>query len=146
MRYAFLLPILAAVALALGCDQPLRAYRPPADLSQVRQAAAVIAEGTLARVDEGEHHPLPERYWSLEGDIGYRCVVDLKNTLKVTKPVKGAGPQADSLVFWYLAACVKSEPLGNVEVTSSILKPGDRLRVYLEKRGDKLWLIGHEKL
>jgi hypothetical protein len=115
-------------------------------LTPVRQTAAVIAEGTLAAVVEGEHHPLPEKYWSLEGDMGYRCVVDLKNTLKVTRAVKGAAAPADSLVFWYFAPCIRSEPLGNVEVTSRAVKPGDRVRVYLEKRGDKLWLIGHEKL
>jgi hypothetical protein len=140
----FLLP--AACVLLFGCDQPLKAYRSPDDLAPIRQAAAVIAEGTVAAVDEGDHHPLPEKYWSLEGDIGYRCVVELKNTLKVTRAVKGVEAPADSLVFWYHAPCIQSLPLGNVEVTSHPLKPGDRVRVYLEKRGDKYWLIGHEKL
>jgi hypothetical protein len=146
MRIACLIAILAAGVLSLGCDQPLRAYRSPTDLAEVRQAATVIAEGTVSAVEEGEHHPLPERYWTLEGDIGYRCIVDLKNTLKVTRAVKGVEASDAPLVFWYLAPCVKPEPLGNVEVTRRAAKPGDRVRVYLEKRGDKLWLIGHEKL
>jgi len=146
MRTASLFLLPAACVLLLGCDQPLKAYRSPDDLAPVRQAAAVIAEGTLAVVNEGDHHPLPEEYWSLEGDMGYRCVVELKNALKLTRAVKGVAAPADSLAFWYFAPCVRSEPLGNVEVTSRILKPGDRLRVYLEKRGDKYWLIGHEKL
>ncbi|HUU93981.1 MAG TPA: hypothetical protein VM238_22540 [Phycisphaerae bacterium] len=139
----------AAAACAAGCAAPtVRPYRSMHDIERARSQAGLIVQGEVMGTEPLDVHPVANPYpHPLDplGQIITEYAVRTRVTVRPTEVIKGSADPAEPVSFWLYSPSHANEPDVLLDRSLSLVMTGDKLRVFLERRGVAWWLIAHER-
>jgi len=139
----------AATVFAGGCAVPtVRPYQSMRDVERARSRADLIVQGEVIGTEPGEVVPVanpdPHPFDPL-GQIITEYAVRTQVTVQPTEVLKGSAAPDEPVSFWLYSPTHAIDPDVLLGRSLPPVMAGDKLRVFLERRGAAWWLIAHER-
>jgi len=139
----------AAAACAGGCAvSTVRPYQSMHDVEEARSRAGLIVQGEVIGTEPLEVHPVANAYpHPLDplGRIITEYAIRTRVTVRPTEVIEGSADPAEPVSFWFYSPSHANEPDVLLDRSLPPVMMGDKLRVFLERRGAAWWLIAHER-
>jgi len=136
-----------ALAMAVGGCAGVQVYEPPEDVARVEATADLVVEGTVVGTGVVAHH-LGQSVKAADGTVLFcPCTADVQVSLDVDRVVRGEGPkEGETLAFHFGGRCRHGAGDTFSKIFSPVVRPKDRVRGCLVRRGGGWWLVAHAPL
>lgn len=140
------LAVLAALAPA-GCTELRRPepYTSLADVAEAKRRADLVVEGEVLETLPTETRTSPNPFDDPFGGPLGECAIKTRVSLNLKRVIKGPEDLKGPVRFLFYSPCYHGDPGVLMGWSLPAAMIGDRLRVFLVKRGDEYWLIAHER-